>query len=266
MAEMIGAKGLDLTRASLKQYYATQHKMYQFFATKAWDVCQIYDDFTGPTISSTYNGWTTGNGAGASAASFVVSAGAVNGAILGTTGTAGDNTAAAVICSGRHFQGQLNAVITARLYIASVVTSVAVEVGFRDAITTTAGAQRVVNAKATPTFIATDGAVWILDTNDNAYWEGVAVANAVAATTVEAAISPTASTYEYLQVALVGAVAYYSRFDANGRRTYGPTAQAAAVTATVNLAPFVAIEARNATSKTCVVDAIWVYQGRTTSP
>ena len=264
MAEMIGAKGLDLSRASLKQYYSTQHKMYQFFATRAWDVCQLEDDFHGPTLDA-YK-WTTGNGAGASAASFVVTAGAANGAIVGTTGTAGDNTAAAVICSGRHFQGQLNAVITARLYIASVVTSVAVEVGFRDAITTTAGAQRVVATKATPTFTATDGAVWILDTNDNAYWEGVAVANAVGATTVEAAISPTASTYEYLQVASVGTVAYYSRFDANGRRTYGPVAQAAAVTATVNLAPFVAIEARNATSKTCVVDSIWVYQGRTTSP
>jgi len=264
MAELMGDKGLDLSRAALKQYYATQHKMYKFFAAQAWDVSSLVDDFHGPTLDA-YR-WTTGNGAGTSAASFAVSAGVVDGAIVGTTGTAGDNTAAAVIVGGRHWQGQLNAVMTARLYIAAAVTSVAVEVGFRDAITTTAGAQRVVNAKVTPTFLATDGAVWILDTTDNTYWEGVAVANTTGATTVEAAISPTASTYEYLQVALVGAVAYYSRFDANGRRTYGPTAQAAAVTATVNLAPFVAIEAKTAASRTCIVDAIWVYQGRTTSP
>ena len=266
MAELIGEKGLDLTRYRLKQYRSTRHPLFPFESLgPAWDICRISDDFVGPTITATYNGWTVGNGGGASAASPVVSAGKVNGQIIFVTGTAGDNTASSTLKSGRHFYGQNNAIITVRLAITTAITSVKVEIGFSDAITTTAAAHAVVDAKATPTFIATDGVVWVLDTNDNSNWEGVAVANGVAATTVEAGIAPTLDTFEYLQVALLDGVAYYSRFNADGKRTYGPVAQAAAVTPTVLLAPHVTIEARNATSKGLYVDAIWVYQGRTTA-
>ena len=262
MAEFIGGKGLDLTRAALKQYYATQHRMYKWFSARAWDVCSIHDDFQGPVIDT--NRWTVGNGGGAGVASPAVSVGLVNGQITMVTGTANDNTASSTLKGGRHFYGQNNAIILARIAIVSVVTGVKVEIGFSDAITTAAADHAVVATKATPTFTGTDGVVWILDTTDNVYWEGVAVANTVAAVTVEAAISPVASTFEYLQVALVGTVAFFSRFDAAGRRTYGPVAQAAAVTANVLLAPHVTIEARDATSKDLRVDALWVYQGRTT--
>jgi len=263
MAEFIGGKGLDLTRAALKKYYSTGHRMYPFFAPNMWDIFKVEDDFDGPIIET--NKWTVGNGGGASAASFAVSVGRNSGQISGVTGTAGDNTASATITSGRHFRGDQNPVMICRLTV-DVITSVKIEVGFRDAITTTAAAHNVVDVRATPTFTATDGVVWILDTNDNVYWEGVAVANGTAATTVEAAISPVASTFEYLQVALVDGVAFYSRFDANGRRTYGPIAQAAAVTATVLLAPFVCVEARNASSKELFVDYIWAGQARSSTP
>lgn len=261
MAESLA---FDLTRQFLKKFFGGRDRMYSYFAAKAWDVCtEPTDDFTGPTIN-TYK-WTVGNGGGASAASPAISVGVANGIITCVTGTAGDNTASSTLAGGRHFYGQNNAIITARVAISAVVTSVKVEIGFRDAITTTSAAHAVVNVKATPTFTSTDGAVWILDTNDNAYWEGIAVANGTAATTCEAAISPTAATYEYLQVALVEGVAYYSRFNADGKRTYGPTAQAAAVTSTVLLSPHVTIEARNTTSKSLFVDAVWCYQGRTTA-
>ena len=264
MAELFGGKGIDLTRAFLKKIVGGRDRRYSFLAPLAWDVCPIKDDFTGPVIDAGL--WTVGNGAGASAASPAISVGVVNGIITMVTGTAGDNTASSTLAGGRHFRGDQNPVLIARVAISSVVTSVKVEIGFRDAITTTAGAHFVVDAKAPPTFTSTDGAVWVIDTADNANWEGVAVANGTAATTVEAGISPTASTYEYLQVALVDGVAYYSRFDANGYLTYGPTAQAAAVTATVLLSPHIAIEAKNATSKSLFVDAVWVYQARTSTP
>lgn len=264
MAELIGDKGLDLSRAALKKLMTGRDRHYDFFSTEAWDVFSFKEDFNGPTID-TYR-WTVGNGGGLSAASPAISVGVVNGIITMVTGTAGDNTASSTLAGGRHFRGDSNAIITARLAISAVVTNVKVEVGFRDAITTTAAAHAVVDAKATPTFTSTDGAVWILDTADNAYWEGVAVANTTGATTLEAAISPTAATYEYLQVALVDGVAFYSRFDADGYRTYGPTAQAAAVTATVLLSPHLTIEAKNTTSKSLFVDAVWLYQARTSTP
>lgn len=262
MAELLGGKGLYLSRAFLKSIVGGRDRRYSLFLPNMMDICSLEDDFTGPTIDG-YK-WTGGNGAGASAASPAISVGVANGIITMVTGTAADNTACSTLAGGRHFYGQNNAVITARVAL-TVITSVKVEIGFRDAITTTNAAHAVVNVKATPTFTATTGAVWILDTNDNAYWEGVAQ-GAAAATTVEAAISPTVDTYEYLQVALVGTVAYYSRFDANGLRTYGPKAQAGAVVATTLLSPHITVEARNATTKSLYVDKVWVYQARTTSP
>ena len=263
MAELIGGKGLDLTRGFLKKVVGGRDRRYNLFLPNMWDLCSFKDDFNGPTLDA-YR-WTVGNGAGASAASPVVSAGVVNGMITMVTGTAGDNTASSTLAGGRHFAGANNAIITARVAI-SVITGVKVEIGFRNAITTAAANHALVATKATPTFTGTDGAVWILDTDDNGYWEGVAVANTIGATTVEAAISPVANTYEYLQVALVDGVAYYSRFDANGLCTYGPVAQAAAVTAATLQSPHICIEARNATTKALYVDAVWLYQARTTSP
>ena len=265
MAELIGGKGLDLTRAFLKKVMGSgRDRRYNLFLPNMWDIAAIKDDFTGPSISTFL--WTAGNNGGASAASPAISVGVKNGIITMVTGTAGDNTATSTLAGGRHFTGESNAIMTARVALSAVVTSVKVEIGFRSAITTNTDANEVVDVKATPTARAVDGAVWILDTDDNDYWEGVGIKNSVAATTVEAAISPTASTYEYLQVALVGTTVFYSRFDANGFLTYGPTAQVDAVTATTLLSPHITVEARNATSKSLFVDAIWVYQARTTTP
>src|SRR3990167_3843621 len=196
----------DLSRLALKQFMGGSDRLHAYLGVTGMDVCEVKDDFTGPVIDA--GKWTVGNGAGASAASPAISVGVVNGIITMVTGTAGDNTASSTLAGGRHFRGDQNPVLIARVAISAVVTSVKVEIGFRDAITTTAGAHFVVDVKATPTFISTDGAVWVLDTADNEFWEGVAVANGTAATTVEAAISPTAAAYEYLQVALVDGLAY----------------------------------------------------------
>jgi len=236
--------------------------LYGFFEHFSEDIHRQEDDFHGPIIDP--NKWTGANGGGASAASPAIDVGLVGGAIKMVTGTAGDSTASSTLAGGRHFRGDMNAIMQARVKIETVLTSVKVEIGFRDAITNGA----IVNVKATPSFTATDGACWILDTNENVNWDGLAVANAVAATSLKpanAAVNLVASTYGTFQVALVDGVAFFSAFDVDGKRIYGPIAVAAAVTKTVVLSAHVYIEARNATSKTLNVDKVKAYAARTTA-
>ena len=250
----------DLTRNFMARF--GRGPAYAISPMFAWDVFKVGpDDFEGPTIN-TYR-WTVGNGGGASAASPAISAGLENGQIQMVTGTANDNTASSTLCSGRHLYGQNNAIIVARLAIGTSIGSVKVEVGFRDAITTTAGAHFVTNDKATATFTATDGVVWAYDSSDNAYWEGLGVAAASGATTLEAAISPVAATFEYLEVALEGTTAHFRRYNADGGLTYSGV-MTDAISADVMVAPLIAVEAKSATSKTLYVDWVFAYQGRTT--
>lgn len=251
----------NLTRAALRAS-TVRDTLNALVDKRAYDVSVLTDDFHGPVLDA--NKWTVGNGGGASAASAVVSAGLINGAVILVTGTAGDGTADSFLSSGRHFRGDSNAVMLARVKVTAVVTGVKIELGLTDSIAS--AATHTVNSKSGNTFVATDGVCWIFDTSDTGRgWDGLGVAAGAAATRMTSYnISPVADTYEYLQVALQDGVAYYSHFTAAGVRDFGPVAQTAAVTKTVLLAPYVSIEARNATSKTLTVDCIWAYQGRTT--
>ena len=249
-----------LSRWRAIQIFGRNDRNLPYHEHLSYDFSKQFDDFNGPVIDT--NKWTVNNGGGASAASPAIDVGLVNGAIKMVTGTAGDSTASSTLAGGRHFRGDQNAIIQARVKIETVITSVKVEIGFRDAITNGA----IVNVKATPTFTATDGACWILDTNENANWDGLGVANAVVATSLKPAntsVNLAASTYGTFQVALVDGVAYFSAFDVDGKRIYGPTGVAAAVTKTVLLSPHIYIEARNGTSKTLNVDYVLAYQART---
>lgn len=267
MAEKFAGRGHALvnTRAALKKYYATGHPLYPFFAQRAYDVARWEDEFTGPTIDS--NKYTLGNGGGASAASPAIAAGVENGVAAFVTGTANDNTASSILSTGRHFLGQNNPTVVARLTILSAVTNTKIEMGFKDNITTTAGSAQVVNSKSGNTFIATDGVCWIYDTAHNSEWGGRGVANTVAATvmTPSAAITPTAGTYEYVGLSLEGTTAYFWHLDQHGNQNFAETAMSGAVTTDVLLAAYIYVEARSATSKTVRVDWLGAYQGRTTA-
>lgn len=249
----------NITRAALRAA-TVRDTLNALVDKRAFDTSVLIDDFHGPVLDA--NKWTVGNGGGASAASAVVSAGLINGAVILVTGTAGDSTSQSILTSGRHFRGDSNAVMLARLKV-SAITTVKIEVGFRALITTAA----LVNVKATPTFTGTEGCCWIFDTNDTGRgWDGLGVAASTGATRMTSYnVSPVADTYEYLQVALQDGVAYYSHFDVDGKRDFGPVSQAAAVTKTVLQAPYVLVEARDANSKTLTVDLICAYQGRTTA-
>lgn len=262
----------NIFRENLKKFFGTRDRLYSYLASvSALDLAGYKDDFTGPVIDT--NKWTVGNGGGAGAVSPAVIAGSVGGQVRLTTGTANNNTAASTLVSGRHFRGDLNAIIVARVELVTAVTTMKVEVGFKDNILTTAGNGAVVNVKATPSFTATDGVCWCYDTNDTGRgWEGLGVANTTAATTDTGYNTvPVADTFEYLMIELIDGAAYFSRFNADGRRTYIGGAgtgrpMALAVTATVLLAPYVYVEARSANSRNVDVDMVAVWSARSTTP
>ena len=229
--------------------------IYQFLEYLSWDIAKWEDDFLGDTLHGSYQ--STASGAASAAAA--IDTGKVNGQILLDCGTADDGRSD--LSLGLHYRGDQNPVFVARL-TADNITTLKVEAGFTDVISgTDAGA---VNVKATPTFTATDCALWCLDTDDNAYWEGIAVKNATAATTQEAAISPTAATMEYLVVSLRDSAAIYSRYDAAGKRTFEPVVQAAAITSTVLLTPWIFAQNRSAAQHIVSVDYLAAWQRRTT--
>ena len=251
-------------------------RLYPFIEHHSLNVVQMLpggDDFLGDTLRTDI--YTVANGGGASAASPVITANSLNGVCDLVTGTAGDSTASSEISSGLAFRGDRSCVLVALLAL-SAITSVKVEVGFTD-VATDAGA---VNVKATPSFNADDCALWVLDTNNNANWEGMAANNGTTSpmATVAAAISPTAATNEWLMVELLRndsadnqCAVIFRRFTEAGLMTFGPEVGSAAVGGAANpqgpnsdvlLTPWVYVEARNATSKTLSLDYWNAWQFR----
>ena len=251
----------DLSGPSLKRERGRYSTLNDFLAFLSFDQPVFEDDFWGDLFKGgAAPGIYQSTASGAAAATAAIDTGTVNGQIKLDAGT--DNNGRTDLSLGRHFRGDYNAVIAVRLR-ADVITTLKVEVGFTDVLSgTDAGA---VNVKATPTFTADDFVGWVLDTADNAYWEGLGVAATVAGTTVEAAISPTAATFETLVVALRDGNAKFLRFDADGGLTYESDWSASMITATVLLTPWVFVQNRNASGHIVNVDFIKVWQRRTSA-
>lgn len=258
--------------ASLRRIMG-QSRLYPFIERHSLDVVQMLpggDEFMGDTLRTDI--YVVANGGGAGAASPVITADSLNGVCDFVTGTANDSTASSELSTGLAFRGDRGCVMVACLSL-SAITGVKVEVGFTD-VNNDPGA---VATKATPTFTATDCALWVLDTTDNANWEGLAANNGSTApmATVEAAISPVAATYEWLMIELVESddannrcAVEFSRYSAAGLRTYGPTVGGGGSAnqgpnSDVLLTPWVYVEARNATSKTLSLDYWNAWQYRT---
>ena len=271
VAERVASK--HLFRNELQRFMA-RSRLYPFMEYYSLDTVRFdgpQADFLGDTLSTDL--YTVSNGGGASAASPVITAGTLNGIADFVTGTAGDSTASSEISLGLNWRGDRGCVMVALLTL-DVITGVKVEVGFTD-VATDPGAVAI---KATPTFNATDCALWVLDTNNNANWEGLAANNGDTApmTTVAAGISPVAATYEWLMVELIEtddvnsecAVAF-RRFTADGRMTYeaigGGVGGNQGPNGNVLLTPWVYVEARNTTSKTLSLDYFGCWQRRTSA-
>lgn len=213
------------------------------------------DDFQGDTLSGTYQ--STASGAASAAAA--ISTGVVNGAILLDAGT--DNGGRSDLSWGLHYQGQLNPVYVARFSI-NTLTTRKFEIGFTDVISgTDAGA---VATKATPTFNATDAAVLVYDTNDDALLTLVGVAAGTVAAVDDFALTLVAGTYYYFGVSLVGTTARGFVLDANGHFLEGAEI-ASGITATVLLTPWLFVQNRGANAGSMTVDWHRAYQRRTTT-
>ena len=254
-------------------------RLYPFIEHHSLNVVQMLpggDDFLGDTLRTDL--YTVANGGGAGAASPVITANSLNGICDFVTGTAGDSTASSELSSGLAFRGDRSCVLVALLSV-DIITGVKIEVGFTD-VATDPGA---VNVKGTPTFNATDCALWVLDTNDAGVgWEGLAANNGDTApmATVEAGIDPVAGTNEWLMVELLRndsgdnqCAVVFRRFTEAGLMTYGPevgsttaiggAADPQGPNSNVLLTPWIYVEARNATSKTLSLDYWNAWQLRT---
>lgn len=252
-------------------------RLYPFIEHHSLNIVQMLpggDDFLGDTLRTDI--YTVSNGGGASAASPVITANTLNGVCDFVTGTAGDSTASSELSSGLAFRGDRSCVLVACLSL-DIITGVKAEVGFTD-VNNDPGA---VNVKATPSFNATDCALWCLDTNDNGNWEGLAANNQDTSpmATVEAGISPEAGTFEWLMVELLRTdsssnqcAVIFRRFTQAGLMTFGPEVGSNAIggqadpqgpNSDVLLTPWIYVEARNATSKTLSLDYWNAWQFRT---
>jgi hypothetical protein len=255
------------SRDFLKRYAGGRDRLYPLLEMHTQDMVVHRDDFLGDTI----RGDATAPGAyevvtGVDGAINIL-ANQVNGVaeVRASDGAGADDEYCGVSLPELNFQGQLNCNMAVRLQIDAIAT-VKVEIGFTD-VTTDAGA---VDALATPTFTATDAAVWVLDTDDTANWQCAGVQAGSAATKIEPGFAPTAATFETLQVSIEGTTARFLRYDANGRNTYDSSRSGEdmtnAITGTTQLVPWVFVQLRaGSIDRNLQLDFFDAWQRRTTS-
>lgn len=220
-----------------------------------WD-----DNFQGDTIHGGYQSTASGTGAAAAA----ISTGLVNGQIVLDPGT--DDDGRSDLSLGLHYRGDQFAVCIVRFRSGDGLGSMKFEMGFTDVVSgTDPGA---VNVKATPTFNATDAAVLVLDTDDDANLTLVGVKNGTAATTYDFSTALANDTFYYGVVALRDDRAAGYLLDANGNvleRQPASGYMEDAITETVLLTPWIFTQNRSASRRRLFVCRLKVYQFTTAS-
>ncbi|KKN75595.1 hypothetical protein LCGC14_0378330 [marine sediment metagenome] len=251
----------------------SQSRLFPAMEYQSLDVVRQEDEFMGDTLN-TFK-WGVSNGTGNAAADPVIPGTlVVNGVCDFVTGDAGGSTASSELTGGLTFRGDHGAVIVACLTV-DIVTGVKIEFGFTDALADPGA----VATKATPSFNATDCALWVFDTDDSGTgWEGLAANNGTTnpmttLTPSTGAISPVAATYEWLMIELIEnddgnsqCAVEYSLFTADGRRIFNEVAGQVddqGPNSNVLLTPWLYVEDRNGNSKTMSVDYFGAYQYRT---
>jgi hypothetical protein len=251
------------TLQELKSNLGRGSKFLRWMEQGTIDYVKWEDDFLGDTIAGDatapglYEVVTGSDGAAA------ILADQTNGvcAIEASAGVGADGEYCGFALPELAYQAQLNCVMGARVTLGAAITTCKVEVGFTD-VTTDAGA---VNSLAGNTGTATNAAVWVYDTSDNAYWQGFATKAGTPITKLEPAFSPVAGTWEWLIVALEGTNVKFLRLNENGKKTYESPWVADAITATTKLSPWLFVQLRGALDTFLYVDKIFAYQRRTTS-
>ena len=243
--------GQDIFRNYIKRYMG-HNRLYPLFELLTPDMEDFEDKMMGQTINTAYK---VGNGGGASAASPVVASDLTYGAIRFVTGGASGTTASSDLSLGRFFTAERGCAMVAAIRISSV-TDFKIEIGFTDVLQgTDTGA---VNSLGSNTATADDAAVWIVDTADDAKWQGWSVDSTTVATKTEdggtAALPDlVADIVNFMMVELREddasantSVARFRRFDADGGLTY-TSSWMAGPTSTVALCPMVYVQDGGAT-------------------
>lgn len=251
------------TYERLARRFGGRSKELEFLALRSWNLAVWEDDFMGDQMKydATAPGTYQSTASGAASAVAAISTGVVNGAIILDAGTADDGRSD--LSLGLHFRGDLGALYVARFSIPTLTTR-KFEVGFTDVVSgTDAGA---VNVKATPSFTATDCAVLVYDTDDDAVLTLVGNRSGTAATAVDFTTVLAAATYYYLGVQLLDEddVAIGFILDANGRLLERQIIRQA-ITSTVLLTPWLFVQNRAANAGSMTADWHLARQFRTTS-
>ena len=180
--------------------------------------------------------------------------------IRASDGSGADNEYCGVSLPELSFLGDNYCGMAARIAI-DATTTVKVEVGFTD-VTTDAGA---VNILATPSFTASDCAVWCFDTDDTTNFQAVGVMGGTAATKIEPTLAPVAATFEWFIVIVEGNNARFYRLDANASQTYDSGWMASAIEGGSKICPWLFVQLRaGSLDRNVQLDRLLVWGNRTT--
>lgn len=245
--------GTDFSRDALKRVVGGRDGRYPWLELLSPDIVYFHDDFMGDLIADEWQF----DKAGSSAADAVIVAGQPDGEVILDAGSADDGHSALAL--GLHFRGDRNVVMEARVKV-SVITTVKVEVGLTDVVTDNGA----VNSLGSNTATATDAVLWVVDTDDTAYWQNWGVDSGTPATKLEPSIA-LANTWATLGIYLKDTTAWFYYKDANGRLTYLSDPMTDAVTETVSLTPWIHVQNRaGSIQRTLDVDYVRVWQRRST--
>lgn len=252
MANKIRTHGLELLSTPLAMGFESVVKG-EFNPAKVF----LFEDFLGDTLNTDL--WAEKVDAGGNANAIV--AGAANGVVaLATNATDNDLNA---MYGAANWYGQQNCTIECRLKV-NAITEVGVCFGFTNAEPATDN--HLVHMIASGTTVTdgtnvTDAATFAFDTDgSNDKWY---LCTSKATSTVggaATALAPEANTYEVLKIMIdsSGNCHFFRNGVALGTR-------AAAITATVALAPYFAVKNNNNTARLLTVDYVKLWQDRAES-
>jgi len=255
---------IDISESMLDRVFSGRWPMKRLLALNTFDYVMHYDDFVGNGLIQT-NAYSTVL-SGAAAVTLTIRADQRNGVARMDAGSADDGRSA--FAMELNYRGDNSCVMAVRLNV-DTATDVKCEVGFTDAVADTSA----VATLSTPSFTATDCALWILDTDDTANWQGVATpdGDSTPITKHEPGVAPVGGTFETLIVALQQdqsasnvAAARFMRLNDTGEKVEDSDSGwlPSALNSNVLLTPWVFVQNRSANQRFCDIDFIRVWQRR----
>ncbi len=200
-----------------------------------------WDDFVGQSAGTWPASANWGYPATAGTGTEVIGIGATSfgGTLTLTTGASANDGAFQAV--GRHWRGTEGIYACWRVQL-DAITTAKFEVGLTDSIT----AEQAINAKATPTFTATDCACFVFDTNDDTNITFVTAAAGVAGANADSSFALVAATYVDFEIVVRGG---FASGYLNGQLVGG-----GAVTAATLYTPYAETRTRTTATRTLTVD------------